>query len=132
MTIGIYCCKCLKNGKVYVGQSIDCETRWKGHISALNCGKKSGKWQSDWNRFGADAFEWSILQIAELPPHYSNETEEMKKKLIGWELDKLEKFWISKLSATSKKLGYNKAPGGSWMPKNVKKKWMKKKNKQKL
>lgn len=36
--IGIYKIENKVNGKVYVGQSIDINTRWKCHISYLNSG----------------------------------------------------------------------------------------------
>ena len=130
-TAGIYCFKCLKNGKVYVGQSIDVHARQKQHLSELSSGKKSGKWQGDWNRWGAESFEFSILEEVSLEEKYETETEEMKKKLLGWALDRAEKEWIKKLKADSKKCGYNKAPGGNYMPAAVKKKWQKKKSREK-
>ena len=34
--IGIYKIENKVNGKVYIGQSIDIEKRWKEHISCLN------------------------------------------------------------------------------------------------
>jgi group I intron endonuclease len=126
MAAGIYCFKCLKNGKVYVGQSIDTEGRRKSHISELISGKKSSKWQSDWNKWGPEAFEFSILEEVVLDLKYESESEEMKKKILGWALDTAEKKWISTLHATSKTKGYNKAPGGNYMPPQVKKKWQKK------
>jgi group I intron endonuclease len=133
MISGIYCFKCLKNGKVYVGQSIDTEGRKKSHINELNGQKKKGKWQSEWNKWGSEAFEFSILAVVVLDPKYETETEEMKKKLLGWALDTAEKKWISTLHATDKKKGYNKAPGGNYMPPQVKRKWQKKmKNKRKI
>ena len=36
--IGIYKIENKVNGKVYIGQSIDIEKRWKNHISYLNKG----------------------------------------------------------------------------------------------
>lgn len=133
MTAGIYCFKCLKNGKVYVGQSIDTEGRKKSHLSELNSGKKKSKWQSDWNKWGPEAFEFNILEVVVLDSKYDSESEEMKKKLLGWELDKAEKKWITALYATNKKKGYNKAPGGNYMPPQIKKKWQKKiKNSRKI
>jgi len=126
MISGIYCFKCLKNNKVYVGQSIDTEGRRKSHISELNAKKKKSKWQTDWNRWGAEAFEFSILEEITLDLKYVTEPDEMKKKLLGWELDKAEKKWITALHSTDKKKGYNKAPGGNYMPPQVKRKWQKK------
>jgi len=128
MTSGIYCFKCLNNKKVYVGQSIDVESRRKQHISELAAGKKIGsKWQTDWTKWGPEAFEFVLLEEVVLDLKYEAETEEMKKKILGWALDVAEKKWISTLSATAKKKGYNKAPGGNYMPPSVKKKWQKKK-----
>lgn len=133
MISGIYCFKCLKNGKVYVGQSIDTEGRRKSHISELVAGKKTSKWQGDWNKWGTEAFEFSILEVVVLDSKHEAESEEMKKRLLGWELDQAEKKWIAALYATVKKKGYNKAPGGNYMPPQIKKKWQKKiKNKSKM
>jgi group I intron endonuclease len=126
MISGIYCFKCLKNGKVYVGQSIDTDGRKRSHLSELSSEKKKGTWQKDWNRWGPEVFEFSVLEIVVLDPKYETETEEMKKKILGWALDTAEKKWISTLCSTDKKKGYNKAPGGSYMPPQIKRKWQKK------
>jgi len=123
---GIYCFKCLKNGKIYVGQSIDIEGRKKSHLNELSSNKKKGKWQSDWNKWGSEHFIFELLEEVILEEKYETEHEEVKKKLLGWALDVAEKKWISKLGATSKCKGYNKAPGGNYMPTNVKNKWKKK------
>ena len=130
-TAGIYCFKCLKNKKVYVGQSVDVYARQKQHVSSLVAGKKGGSWQTDWNRWGADAFEFSILEEITLDEKYETEPDEMRKKLLGWELDRAETKWIKALRANTKGRGYNKAAGGTSMPAAVRKKWQKKKNKEK-
>lgn len=130
-TAGIYCFKCLKNGKVYIGQSVDVHARQKQHVSQLVARKKEGKWQADWNKWGEESFEFSILEEVSLEEKYETEPEEMQKKLLGWALDRAEKKWIKMLKANTKKCGYNKAPGGTSMPAAVRKKWMKKKNREK-
>ena len=51
------------NNKVYIGETIRGEIRWKGHLSALRGNyHKNHKLQADFNKFGEDAFEWSIIK----------------------------------------------------------------------
>ncbi len=53
------------NGKIYIGQTTRGELRWKGHLKDLRNGK-TGRWnpnfQEDFNKFGENAFEWSIIE----------------------------------------------------------------------
>ena len=51
------------NNKVYIGQTTQGELRWKRHASTLRGNyHKNHKLQADFNRFGEDAFEWSIIK----------------------------------------------------------------------
>ena len=49
--------------KIYIGQTTQGELRWKAHLSRLrgNC-HRNPKLQADFNKFGEDAFEWSIIK----------------------------------------------------------------------
>ena len=51
-----------QNGKVYIGQTIRGELRWKDHLSSLRGQRhENKKLQQDFNLFGEEAFEWEIL-----------------------------------------------------------------------
>ena len=55
-----------KNGKVYIGETLQGEIRWKGHLTKLRAGNHANsKLQEDYDKFGEEAFEWEILR--ELP-----------------------------------------------------------------
>jgi len=53
------------NNKIYIGQTMQGVLRWKNHLKALRNGS-TGKWnpnlQADFNKFGEDAFKWSIIK----------------------------------------------------------------------
>lgn len=54
------------NGRVYVGETIIGELRWIKHLSHLRGNyHENPNLQADFNEFGEDVFEWSIIQ--ELP-----------------------------------------------------------------
>lgn len=66
-TCGVYLIRCLINGKVYVGESIYIERRWSVHKHHLNFSTHKRKaLQDDWNTFGANSFEFIILEKTEL------------------------------------------------------------------
>ena len=79
-TYTIYIIKNKVNGCSYIGQAIGLpKTRWKQHIQLLN--KKTHtnkKLQEDWNVFGKDAFEFSILERV-----YADFADEFEKKWIS-------------------------------------------------
>jgi hypothetical protein len=53
------------NNKVYIGQTMRGDLRWKDHLYTLRndiTGKRNHKLQADFNKFGEDAFEWSIIK----------------------------------------------------------------------
>lgn len=59
---GIYKIKCLANGRIYIGQTIDLKDRWYHHKRSLFIGRHYNSWlQSDWNLYGKDAFEFSVI-----------------------------------------------------------------------
>jgi group I intron endonuclease len=64
---GVYMIRCTANGKVYVGSTYDCVRRESQHRSNLNKGKHySRHLQNAWNKYGADAFVWSVLEYVPL------------------------------------------------------------------
>ena len=80
MISGVYRIFNLKNGKSYVGQSLDIERRLNEHYRALNSlshSHHSPKLQQDWNEFGEEAFMAEILEICP-----ENRLEEREKYWI--------------------------------------------------
>lgn len=62
-TSGVYMIRCTVNGKVYIGSSADLLRREQDHRKLLRRGEHfSRHLQSAWNKYGPDAFEWSILE----------------------------------------------------------------------
>lgn len=91
--IGIYKIENKINHKVYVGQSIHIESRWKTHQKELRENKHgNSKLQNAYNKYG-DVFEYTVLA-------------ECSKE----ELNNLEQFYIKKFN--SKNDGYNETIGG--------------------
>lgn len=93
--IGIYKITNLADNKIYVGQSIDIEKRWKTHIRELNKGIHHNiKLQNAWNKYGENCFLFEILE--ECSEH---------------ELNSKESFWIKELDSYNR--GYNLDLGGN-------------------
>ena len=65
MASGIYMIRCVPTGKVYVGSSTDIEKRWSRHRMDLSRQMHhSPHLQRSWDKHGADAFSWTILEHA--------------------------------------------------------------------
>ena len=62
LMIGVYAIRNTKNGKMYIGESIDIEQRWKVHQEDLDNGNHhSYKLQNEWDR---NQYKWKkILYI---------------------------------------------------------------------
>lgn len=91
MTCGIYKITNIKNGKIYIGQSINIERRWKRHLSASKNPKRNeynAPLHIDMREFGDEAFKIEILE----------ECDSVK-------LNEREKYWIEKTGAFQ--FGYN-------------------------
>ena len=77
---GIYEILCNKTNRVYVGQSINIQTRLAQHVQNLNLTNHSNKaLQNDWQQYGSGAFEYRIIRIL---PRYAHELlliEEQKR-----------------------------------------------------
>ena len=55
-----------QNGRIYVGETTRGELRWRDHLTSLKGGRhKNSNLQDDFNKFGEEVFEWSIIK--ELP-----------------------------------------------------------------
>ena len=91
--IGIYKITKKENGKSYIGQSINCERRFKEHCSSSRY-KDGLAIDMAIHKYGVDAFEFEIL-------------EECKKE----KLDEREQYWIKYYD--TKNFGYNMTDGGN-------------------
>lgn len=102
--VGIYKITNKVNGKIYVGQSIDIEERWKQHRwKAFNCNEVGyhSAIHAAMRKYGLDNFVYEILEECDVE-----------------ELDEKEKYWISILNSITPN-GYNIMDGGQKSRKNV-------------
>ena len=96
MTCGIYMIQNLVNGKIYIGQSVDIESRWGKHKSELRGNYHDNKHlQSAWNKYGESNFEFTIM-----------------RECGESQLDTMEIDYIAKLNTYDRDFGYNKTYGG--------------------
>lgn len=93
---GIYIITNRVNGKVYIGQSKSCTTRFRQHMHTLRrCDHNNPHLQHAYNEYGEDVFEYRILEECPLDKR-----------------DERERFWISKYDSMNQKYGYNLQSGG--------------------
>lgn len=91
----------LVNGKNYIGQSINPDTRWKNHLKISSGGKEKYPTQyyaihAAINKYGKDNFTFNSIDI-EIDPD---------------NIFKLEEYWISYYKSNDPKYGYNLTSGG--------------------
>jgi len=59
----VYQIKNLTNNKVYIGETTRGELRWKEHLKGLRGNyHKNSLLQEDFDKYGEEAFEWSVLK----------------------------------------------------------------------
>lgn len=64
MGAGVYWIRNRTTGKVYIGSSVDIASRIDDHIRLLTANKHhSLKLQSSWNKHGADAFDFDVVDV---------------------------------------------------------------------
>jgi group I intron endonuclease len=91
---GVYCIKCIVNGKVYVGSAIKFKQRIGEHIRTLKAGIHHSKYvQRAWKKHGPESFRFFILEVT---------TSEL--------LISCEQKWIDELQAANREYGYNSCP----------------------
>lgn len=94
---GIYMIRNTVNGKIYIGQSHNIRWRWWMHKSSLNANCcHNPHFQSAWNKYGEDCFEFSIVELCSVD-----------------ELDEREQYWISFYHSQDQSVGYNIQSGGN-------------------
>ena len=91
MTCGIYKIENIINGKIYIGQSIEIENRWKKHLKAND----DFITHKAIRKYGKENFKFSIIEECGIE-----------------ELDNKEKYWINFYQSIIPN-GYNMIPGGS-------------------
>lgn len=90
--IGIYQIKNKKNGKVYIGSSIELSKRLYHHRCVLNNNThKNNHLQNAWNKYGEESFEFTIIE-------YCDKNDCSIR----------EQYWMEKLQVVAK--GYNINP----------------------
>ena len=93
--MGIYKIKCLKNGKVYIGQSVNIKKRLIEHIRELEKGTHDNqKMQSSYNKYGGNSFTFEVLEVVDDKKHLTSR----------------EKYWASEFDSFSNEKGFNLCP----------------------
>jgi hypothetical protein len=98
--MGVFQIKNLKNGKIFIGSSLDLKAFWNAQKWQLDFGMhRNALLQADWKEFGADQFIYEILGLVE----YSDDAAVDYKK----EVKVLEELYMEELQPFEDK-GYNK------------------------
>jgi group I intron endonuclease len=93
-TSGIYVIWCIPSGKYYVGSALDLTKRWFQHRHDLERNKhKSPRVQHAWNKYGADAFLFEVIELVE------------PARLI-----EVEQSYLDRTKATNRRYGLNTCP----------------------
>jgi group I intron endonuclease len=78
---GIYYIQHIASGRTYVGSSYKIEHRWRAHKTSLQNNRHRNKFlQSAWNKYGAGAFQFSV--VAECSRHELFSLEQMHLERI--------------------------------------------------
>lgn len=94
--VGIYKIENKINGKVYIGQSIDINTRWYNHIKELDGNRHHNEHlQHAWNKYKEDNFEFVVIEECTIE-----------------NIDEQEIYWIDYYKALNPNYGYNMTAGG--------------------
>ena len=94
---GIYMILNKANNKIYIGQSVDVNQRWKQHKADLRHKNHENKHLiNSWHKYGEESFEFILLC----------ECEESQ-------LNTMEQYYIFCFDSSNSKIGYNKDYGGS-------------------
>jgi len=93
----IYLITNLDNGKIYVGQTVNFYTRFHKHKNSVRDSSIDGRAiVSAFRKYGFERFEFSILESPDV-----------------CRLTEREQFWIDRLRACERSVGYNLAPAAS-------------------
>lgn len=95
MNSGIYKITNLNNGKFYIGSAVRINRRWNVHRSQLRSGKHhSIALQRAWNKYGEDAFEFSVVEYVDREHLLTVEQEYIDKlnpcdSIVGYNVSKM-------------------------------------------
>ncbi|MFA5135477.1 MAG: GIY-YIG nuclease family protein [Patescibacteria group bacterium] len=93
---GVYKIQNTVNGKQYIGSSVNIRERWQDHERNLRAGTHANaRLQHAWNKYGADAFIFSIIELV----------SPTKDALIA-----REQAWIDLHNTAHRDVGYNISP----------------------
>lgn len=102
---GIYCIKNTANNKKYIGLSRDIRRRWNEHKSDLRNNQHNNVYlQREWNIYGEDVFEFSIVELCD------------PSKICD-----REQYYIAEYHTLSHEDGHNFTLGGEYCPTTSKK-----------
>lgn len=91
----IYGIRHIASGRIYVGSAVRTNARWRHHRSQLQRGTHHSRYlQAAWNKYGAEAFGFVVLEIVPTPD----------------DLLVRENEWISSSMATDRRYGFNCCP----------------------
>ena len=98
--MGIYQIRCLANGKVLLGASLNLPGILNSNRFQLKIGKHPNKrLQADWSRFGSEKFSFEILDELTATEGVDHDYRQ--------DLASLEELWLDKLQPYDER-GYNK------------------------
>jgi group I intron endonuclease len=88
---GVYQIRCIPTGKIYIGSAVNLRSRFSQHLGSLQRDNHRNKYlQLAWNKYGKEAFEFSVLEFVS------------RSELLC-----AEQTWIDKTGCTNRKIGFN-------------------------
>lgn len=104
LTIGIYGIRNKINDKIYIGKSLQVEKRLIAHKSLLNRQVHfNKKLQNSYNKYGAESFEFLLLEEFDINSFFSEEALSAKEQeWINKNIDKLLNIEIDVINSVSK------------------------------
>lgn len=97
--IGVYKFENTINGKVYIGQSVQAEERYRQHVRAIDNYKIDTKFYRALRKYGIEKFEFKIIEVCNVE-----------------DLNEREMYWIKFFN--SRENGYNTTEGADFNPSN--------------
>lgn len=82
---GIYAIRNTLDGKVYIGSAVNIPRRWDDHRRLLERGEHPNRHlRRAWNKHGADAFVFEVLQVVEDKANLIRGEQEYMDRLESW------------------------------------------------